>query len=521
MSQEIVVTNPATGEEIGRVKSHTLDEGIDAIKRARAAQKKWSEKSIGERIKVIKRFQHALAERSEEVCELIAKENGKPLTEAMTTEVIPVMDLTAYFCKRAEKILQPKPISMHLVKYRKSYLHYEPRGVLFVISPWNFPFTIPTGEIVMALLAGNAVVHKPASITPLIALKCRELFDQAGLDPDLYQVLPMPGGVAFDMIKQGVNYVNFTGSTGVGERVSAECGRLLIPCSMELGGKDPMIVCDDANIDAAVGSLVWGGFANAGQVCASVERAYVHEKIYDDVLNKVVEKVKELKVGNPLEDGVQMGPMTDPGQLKIVIDQVEDAKARGAKIHTGGSVVDGPGQFYLPTVLSDVTPEMRCIAEETFGPTLPFIKYSDDDDAVRQANDSEFGLNAYVFSADKSRAKRIAEKLEAGTVMVNEVLVTHGFPETPWQGVKKSGVGRVHSDDGLKDLCVAYHVNYDALPQPAWSPFWQSNYGHKMFKRLAGLGRLMWGPGLLGSKSEPKATTGSSPSELAHGTKTS
>jgi acyl-CoA reductase-like NAD-dependent aldehyde dehydrogenase len=494
---KIVVKNPATGEVLAQLKSHSFDEGKDAIRRAHVAQKKWEATPLHKRIETLKQFQYALVDHAKEVAELIAKENGKPLAEAITTEVLPVVDLTAYFCKRAPKLLAPKHIPLHLLKHRKSYLHYRPHGVVFVISPWNFPFTIPTGEIVMALLAGNAVVHKPASLTPLVALKTRELFDRAGLDPDLYQVLPTNGETAFKLIGEGVNYVNFTGSTAVGRKVSEACGKWMIPCSMELGGKDPMIVCADADIDLAAGSLVWGAFANAGQVCASVERGYIHESIFDQVAAKVVEKVKQLKVGNPLEDGVSMGPMTDAQQLGVVIQQVEDARKRGAKILTGGYKIEGPGQFYAPTVLVDVDESFECVAEETFGPTLPLMKYRDEDEVITRANNSRYGLNAYVFTTNKHRARRIAEQLEAGTVMINEVLITHGCPETPWGGVKESGVGRVHGDEGLRSLCIPYHVNQDAIRPPSWSPFWQP-YSHKMYRGLVATIRALWGRGVGG-----------------------
>jgi succinate-semialdehyde dehydrogenase/glutarate-semialdehyde dehydrogenase len=490
----IVVRSPSTGDVLGEVKSYTFEEGVEAIQRAKAAQKKWAAKSFRERAATLKRFQFALVDRADEVCTLIAKENGKPLTEAMFTEVFPVIDLTSYYRRKAACILRDKSIWMHLLVYRKSYINYRPRGVVFCISPWNFPFTIPTGEIVMALMAGNAIIQKPASLTPLIALKTRELFDQAGLDPDLYQVLPMPGATAFDLIKEGVDYVNFTGSTAVGERVAAECGRLLIPCSMELGGKDPMIVCEDANIKHAAGSMAWGAFANAGQVCASVERAYVHESIYDKVVEQVVERTKRLRTGNPLEDGVSVGAMTDAHQMEIVARHVEQARAAGAKVLTGGQQLPGPGQFYPPTVLVDADEKMDIVAEETFGPVLPIMKFHDDEEVIARANNSRYGLNAYVFSADTKRARRIAERLEAGTVMINEVLITHGLCETPWGGVKKSGLGRVHSAEGLRSLCVPYHINYDLLPQGSWSPFWHP-YLFRVFQMLWGSVKLLFGGG--------------------------
>jgi succinate-semialdehyde dehydrogenase/glutarate-semialdehyde dehydrogenase len=369
-------------------------------------------------------------------------------------------------------------------------VHYRPRGVVLVISPWNYPFTIPFGEVVMALLAGNAVILKPASLTPLIALAGRDLMLKAGLDPDLFQVLPCPGRVASEMIEMGVDYVNFTGSTGVGKIVSQLCGKHLIPCTMELGGKDPALVLPDADTDLVAGSLVWGAFTNAGQTCASIERAYVHERIYDEVVRKVVARVNALVVGNPLEDGTDMGPMTDPEQLGVVERQVQDAVARGARALTGGSRLQGEGLFYPPTVLVDVTDDMEAAREETFGPTLPIMRFSSIADGIRRANDSIFGLDAYVYGRDRDQTARVAQQMEAGTVMINETLFTHAAPETPWGGVKQSGVGRVHGDEGLRHLCEAYHINEETVSAPAWSPFWQP-YSHRMYRALLGMARLL------------------------------
>lgn len=496
----IEVRSPASGERIGSARSITVEEGREAIARARRAQKRWAETSIAHRADVIRRFRDVLLDRAEEVCELIARENGKVLQEALQMEVFPIADLASYFAGRAEDILAPRRINLHLLKHRRSYLHYRPRGVVLVISPWNFPFAIPFGEVVMALLAGNAVVLKPASLTPLIALKGRELFDAAGLDPDLLQVIPCSGKVAFELIGDGVGYVNFTGSTAVGLQVAEACGRNLIPCSMELGGKDAAIVLPDADLDVVTGSLVWGAFANAGQVCASIERAYVHESLYDEVVRRVVDKTAKLRVGDPLKDGTDMGPMTDPGQLAVVERQVAQALSSGAKALTGGKRLEGPGQFFPPTVLVDVNEEMEAIREETFGPTLPIMRYSKVDEAIERANACEYGLDAYVYTRDKHEARRVAERLEAGTVMINETLITHACPETPWFGVKKSGIGRVHSDDGLRDLCIGYHVNEEVVPTLKWSPFWQP-YSHKMYKAIAGAARTLNRSGL-----QPKAT---------------
>ncbi len=494
----IEVLNPANGERIGEVQAVTLEDAKLAIERARKAQLRWDAGGVEARARTILRFRDVLLDRAEEVCELISRENGKVLQESLEMEVFSITDLCTYFAKNAGRILSRRVIPIHLLKYRRSYVHYRPRGVVFVLSPWNFPFVIPMGEVVMALLAGNAVILKPASLTPLIAKKARDLFDQAGLDPDLFQVLPCSGKVASEIIELDVDYVNFTGSTDTGRKVAERCGWRMIPCSMELGGKDPALVLEDADIEMAVGSLVWGAFANAGQVCASVERAYVHERVYDEIVERVVEKTRRLTVGNPLENGTDMGPMTDPHQLAVVERHVKEALDRGARALTGGRRREGPGQFYEPTVLVDVDESMSALSEETFGPTLPIIKVKSTDEAIRRANDSVFGLDAYVFTRDRGEGRRVAERLMAGSVLVNEVLITHACPETPWGGVKASGIGRVHSDQGLRDLCHALHVNEESVRLPfSWSPFWQP-YTHEMYRRILGAARALQRSGIEG-----------------------
>lgn len=499
MSDEkrLVSYNPATGEVVGDTRTFDEEEARAAIARARIAQKRWEAAGLDHRVRVIRRFRDALLHRADSVSRLITRENGKTLQEAMAFEVLPIIDLATYFADRAESILARRPIQLHLMRHRRSYIHYRPRGVVLVISPWNFPFTIPMGEIVMALVAGNAVIQKPASLTPLIAVESRKLFDEAGLDPDLFQVLPGKGALGSKMIEMGVDYVNFTGSTGVGVRVSELCGRLLIPCSMELGGKDPAIVCADANLDYAAGSIVWGAFANAGQVCVSIERVYADRSIYQPLVDRIVERTKRLRQGNPLDD-VDIGAMTDPKQIDVLQHQVDDAVARGACVLTGGKRLEGPGQFFPPTVLVDTTDDMEVVKEESFGPLLPIMPVDSEEEAIERANDSIYGLNADVYTSDRERGRRIAERIEAGTTIINEALFTHACPETPWGGVKQSGVGRVHSDDGLRDLCVAYHVNEEAVPYPvAWSPFWQP-YSHKMYERIMSVTRAVYGSGISG-----------------------
>ena len=486
----IISINPATGEKIGEVPVFSPGEARDAVRRAREAQVRWGAAPLEDRVRVISRFADILLDEADGVSRLISTENGKVLQESFQMEVFPIVDLTKYFCRNAEHILEKKKISLHLLKHRRSYIDYRPRGVVLVISPWNFPFTIPFGEVVMALLAGNAVILKPASNTPLIALKGKEIFDRAGLDRDLFQVVTGPGKLGSDMVEMGVDYVNFTGSVEVGTEVAALCGRLLIPCTMELGGKDAAIVLPDAKLEHAARSILWGSFANAGQMCSAVERVYIHEKVYDPLVEMLVLKAMKLRVGNPLDDGVDMGPMTDPRQLEKVERRVKAAVAAGAKVLLGGKRREGPGQFYLPTILADVHDGMEIMKEETFGPVLPVMKVGSVEEAVAKANGTSFGLSAYVFTSDPKEGRRVAESLEAGTVMINETLITHAAPETPWGGVKKSGIGRVHSDDGLRHLAVPYHINEDAgLSQPP-NPFWQP-YSHKAYHALVAAARAL------------------------------
>ncbi|MFA6033835.1 MAG: aldehyde dehydrogenase family protein, partial [Myxococcota bacterium] len=394
-----------------------------------------------------------------------------------------------YFNQKAEKILRPRKIAMSLFKNRASYIHYQPRGLVLVIAPWNFPLSIPMGTVIMALLAGNAVILKPASLTPIISCRMRDLMIEAGLDPDLFQVITGPGKLGSELISAGVvDYVNFTGSTGVGLKVAELAASKMIPSSMELGGKAPAIVFEDADIENAARSVVWGSFGNSGQICASVERVYVHEKAYDRFVSLVVEHTGRLRQGNPLTDAnLDVGAMTDPSQITIIERQIREALAGGAKVLTGGRRSAAGTQFFEPTVIVDVTDAMAVAREESFGPVMPIMKFSTDEEVIRRANDSPYGLLAYVFSRNRKRALRVAEQIEAGTVMINETLMTHAFPETPWTGVKQSGIGRVHSDDGLLDLCQARHVNYDVIPManPVWYPY--SNGVLSRFISLASL----------------------------------
>ena len=469
----IVSINPATGVPLGDVPEMSEAEVQAAVARARTAQAGWGALPVAERCRQVARFAEVLMDRADEVIDLITKEGGKTHLEALGTELAVVADLTRYFTKHAPRQLAPEPIPLHLMRHRASYVHYVPRGVVGVIAPWNFPFSIPMGEVVMSLIAGNGVVLKPSEMTPLIALKAKELVDAAGLPPDLFQVVTGRGPTGAALIDAGVDYVVFTGSVATGKRVAAACGERLIPCTLELGGKAPAVVLADADLDRAAQAIVWGGFANSGQVCCSVERVYALEAVHDQLVEKVVALTGTLRQGDASSsagDDVDVGAMTWDRQVDNVERLVDAAVKAGATVAAGGKRAAGPGLFFEPTVLTGCTQDMDIMRKEIFGPAIPIMKVASEDEAVRLANDSHLGLLAYVFSHDVAHARRVAERIEAGTVMVNDVLNTFACPETPWGGVKMSGIGRTHSVIGLKDLCQLRHVNYNrvALPREIW-----------------------------------------------------
>jgi acyl-CoA reductase-like NAD-dependent aldehyde dehydrogenase len=344
--------------------------------------------------------------------------------------------------------------------------------VIGIISPWNYPFSIPTTESVAALVAGNAVILKPSEFTTLCALKLRDLLHEAGVPRDVFQVVSGFGDVGAALIESAIDKLIFTGSVATGKRVGEAAAKKLLPAVLELGGKDAMIVLDDANVEIASAAAVWGGFVNAGQTCLSVERCYVSRKLYDRFVASCVERTKALRVGNGADAETEVGPMIHEQQLRIVEAQIEDARANGATVLTGGTRLPELGpNFYAPTVVVGVDHSMRLMREETFGPVLPIVPFESDDDAVGLANDSEFGLAASIWTRDRQRGEAIARRLNAGTVMINDVVSCFGIAEAPHGGVKASGIGRTHGRLGLDEVVRTKFVDTDylsALPKPWW-----------------------------------------------------
>ena len=493
----LAVYEPGSGKLLGEVRVSTAAQVHETVAACRAAQAEWACKTFKERAQVLLRFKELLLERADQFCDHLTRENGKTRNESLFMEVLPVADAVNYYANNTKKLLRDDKLPLHMFPHKKSYLRFYPRGVIGIISPWNYPFSIPTGDAVAALMAGNGVVVKPSEFTPIILEKTRALFEEAGLPRGLFGVVQGKGDVGAELIRSGVNMIVFTGSVATGKKVNVAAAEQMIPCVLELGGKDPAIVLADANLDTAAQKIAWGAFANSGQTCASVERVYVHESVAKPFTDRVAELARKLRQGEPNAHDVDVGAMTTQMQVDIIRRHLDDAKARGAKIVAGGEITVTPdgARFVQPTVLTDTTHDMAIVKDETFGPMLPIMTFKTEEEAIRLANDSAYGLSAYVFTSDRSKADRIANQLIAGTVMHNDTLYTHAAPETPWGGVKSSGLGRVHGKHGLRDFCEIRHVNLERVNFPA---FWYYPYSKKAWSTGLRVYRTLLGRGLAG-----------------------
>lgn len=481
-ASEIVSYNPATGSEVGRVPRTSDDEVRDAVQRSRESFHRWKMTSFSVRRALVMRAREIILSELDEIAQLISAESGKPFGEAIAMEIAPVLDLMQHFAKHAEAMLKPKRVGIGLYSLmgRYSKIVYHPLGVVAIIPAWNYPFSIPLGEAVMAVMAGNSVVIKPSELTPLVGLKIYEIFERAGAPASLVQVVTGDGRTGAALVDAAPDKIMFTGSVATGKKIAEAAAKNLTSVVLELGGKDPMVVFDDADLELAAGAAVWGAFCNAGQSCSSVERLYVQEAAAEKLTRLIVEKTRELKQGSGDGENVSIGAMSSERQMKIVEDHVNEFRRAGAKIEIGGNRASTGASsadqnlFYEPTVISGATNDMRPMRDETFGPTLPIATFRTEDEAIRLANDSEFGLTASVWTSDYEKGKRVAERIEAGSVCVNEVLYTHGIGQTPWGGFKNSGRGRTHGREGLMELVQPQHIHVNRLallPDPWWMPY--------------------------------------------------
>jgi succinate-semialdehyde dehydrogenase/glutarate-semialdehyde dehydrogenase len=447
-----------------------------------------------------------MVEEAEQIARLIEQEQGKPAAEAYLVELFPAAELLKHLARHAEDLLRDDPVEAQvlLLAHKESRLVYEPLGVVLAITPWNYPFVISLSSVATALIAGNTVVLKPAPATTLVGLRIAELFRDAGLPDGVLSVLAVEDALAGSLVRDPrVAKIVFTGSVGTGRKVMEAAAANLTPVVLELGGKDAAVVCRDADLDQAARGVVWGAFFNAGQTCASVERVYVERAVAESFLARVVEHTKALRVGDPAAGEVDVGPLTLERQRTIVHEHVADAVARGARALTGGRPLPGPGWFYPPTVLAGVDHTMRIMREETFGPVLPVMVVEDLEEAVRLANESEYGLTASAWTRDPGTARRLQKELRAGSVTVNDCASSYGEPTAPWGGFKHSGHGRTHGLAGLREMVHVKYVSRDTSSRPLlwWFPYdgelrrlaataLRALHGSALRTRLASLARL-------------------------------
>ena len=488
--------NPATGELVGSVATITPDEVQAVVDDVARIQPAWAELSPSDRAAYMRRAADALLDDIDEIAELLVNEQGKPRAEAYTMELLPTVDALHWCAKAGPKILADEKVRMSqaFLLSKKSHFTYEPIGVVGVIAPWNYPWSIPFGEVAIALMAGNGVVLKPASLTPLLGEAIRRVFEKGGLPEGLVRVVHGGGAVGDALARSSAGKIFFTGSVEVGRKVGEVCAGQLKGSVLELGGKDPMIVCTDADLDNAISGAVWGGFANAGQTCSGIERVYVVREIADRFVEGVAREAGKLQLGDPLQWETEIGPMTSEGQYEIVRELIDDAVASGAtKLCGGPTEVSGfSGKYVAPTVLTGVTHEMRIMREEIFGPVLPIVVVDSEQEAIELANDSQFGLGASVWTKDRQRGERIARRIESGMVWVNDHSFSHGACQCAWGGVKDSGVGRSHSKFGFYE-CVNIKMN-------AWEPgltrdFWWHPYDRTLGEAVRASAKLLYGKG--------------------------
>ena len=500
VSTRTVCRNPATGEILGHSPLTPVEDLTGVVERARAAQRTWAALSMEERVRAIVRVREHVVTHAEEIAEVIARENGKTRVDALVTEVLPAALAADYYGKQARRFLKDRwlrPGSI-LLANKVSKLIRAPYGVIGVISPWNYPFAIPFSDIVMGLLAGNAVILKTATETQMVGRALERSFLAAALPEGVFAYVNIPGRLAGSaLLKGGIDKLFFTGSVAVGKRLMAEAAASLTPLVLELGGNDAMLVCDDADLQRAAAGAVWAGFQNCGQSCGGVERIYVHEKAYADFLVLVKEKVEALRVGYDETFDVDIGVMTTERQVGTVKRHVEDALARGAVIYARSTQPEagGVGHLLPALVLTDVTHEMLLMKEETFGPVVGVMKVRDMEEAVRLANDSHLGLTGSVWSRNWGAAEKLARRIQAGVVTINDHLVSHGLAETPWGGFKQSGIGRTHGAIGFAEMTQPQVVVHDILPFARRSMWWYP-HGKRLYRGLLGALQFLYGRSL-------------------------
>jgi succinate-semialdehyde dehydrogenase/glutarate-semialdehyde dehydrogenase len=479
--------SPLDGARLGAVETVRPEHVQSVVDDVASVQPFWAQLPLTDRARYMRRAGQAIIDQLDDLARLMSREQGKPINESYVLELVPSIDSLRWLAEAGPGILEDERIPLPVfIKQKRARFTFEPLGVVGVIAPWNYPWSIPFGEVAVALMAGNGVVLKPDPLTPLTAQRIQEVFERAGVPEGLVRTVHGGGDVGQALVESSVAKISFTGSVGVGRRVGEECARRMKDSLLELGGKDPMIVCADANLPNAVSGCLWGGFANAGQTCSGIERVYVVSEVAERFVEGVVEGAQRLRTGDPLEPDTEVGPMASARQLARVKELVDDAAASGATLHCGGP--EEP--FFRPAVLTGVTHDMRIMREEIFGPVVPIVTVESEDEAIALANDSEFGLGASVWTMNRAKGERIAGRLQSGMVWINDHMFSHGAIACSWGGVKESGLGRAHSKFGLWGC-----VNIKLV---TWEPsrtrdFWWHPYDESLGMAMAASAKLLYG----------------------------
>jgi acyl-CoA reductase-like NAD-dependent aldehyde dehydrogenase len=492
---QIPVENPATGEVIAHVPDLDAERVAQLARLGRAAQPGWQAMGFDGRGRVIRRMQKWVMANADRIVATIVSETGKTYEDAWMAEITYAGGAIDYWVKHAAKFLADETVHARTLAVlgKRMVVRYEPLGLIGVIGPWNYPLTNSFGDCIPALLAGNSVILKPSEITPLTSLLLAEGLAESGLPDGVFQVATGRGATGAALVDE-VDMVMFTGSTETGKKVMTQAAQTLTPVALELGGKDPMIVLSDADLERAANLAVYYSMLNAGQTCISIERVYVEEPVYDDFVRRVVDKVGVLRQGESTGPATaEVGAMTFPKQLEIVEEHVRDALAKGARALTGGKRRAGTGMFFEPTVLVDVDHTMKAMTDETFGPTLPIMKVADAEEALTLANDSPYGLGAAVFSGDRKRGEQLARRMQAGAVCVNDALLNYVAVELPMGGWKASGLGTRHGAGGIKKFTKQQSLFISRLHLK--NDVYMFPYRAKVSKALFGGLRLIYGRG--------------------------
>ncbi len=479
VSARLVSVNPATLEPVGSVPVTPPEALPGIVAAARHAQESWGRSAPRERSRLLRGVRRVLLAAADEIARTIVAETGKPLVEAYTSELFVCLDHATWLARHAEGALRSErvPIRQPHLLHKRGRLRYEPVGVVAIISPWNFPLGVPLTQALTAVAAGNAVVVKPSELTPLTGEWLEEVFRRAGAASGLVHVVQGDGATIGEALvsQPGVRAVVFTGSTEIGRRVGVRAAERLVPAVLELGGKDPMLVLDDADLDRAVEGALWGAFTNCGQVCSGIERVYVQAPLFGSFVERLGERAASLRIGRGEDLGTDLGPLVTERQRLRVEALVADALEHGAELVTGGArpATDLPGWFHEPTVLAGEPAAARIRSEEVFGPVVTVASMDNEADGIARANDSPFGLGASVWTRNRDRGRAVAAALEAGSVWVNDHAYSYGVCQAPWGGRKESGYGRTHAKHGLRALSHVKFTDSDAgrLRPPWWYPY--------------------------------------------------